>query len=37
MAQPCVVCGKSPAEGWAFVNGDRYCHPDKGDSCYVGA
>jgi len=32
----CVVCGLNPAVGWAWVNDDRYCHPDEGPSCYAG-
>ncbi|MEW1705933.1 hypothetical protein AB0230_01720 [Microbacterium sp. NPDC089190] len=36
----CVSCGKDPAEGFASVYRDGkeqwYCHPDDGESCYVG-
>lgn len=30
----CKRCGKL-AEGYAFINGDRYCHPDDGVDCYT--
>ena len=31
----CAACGK-PAEGFAMINGERFCHPDEGPSCYMG-
>ena len=30
----CKRCWKL-AEGYAFINGDRYCHPDDGVDCYT--
>ena len=32
---PCAACGK-PAEGFAMINDERFCHPDEGPSCYMG-
>ena len=31
----CAACGK-PAEGFAMINDERFCHPDEGPSCYMG-
>ena len=31
----CASCGK-PATGFAMINGERFCHPDEGPSCYMG-
>ena len=31
----CAACGK-PAEGFAMINDQRFCHPDEGPSCYMG-
>lgn len=31
----CASCGK-PAEGFAMINDQRFCHPDEGPSCYMG-
>ena len=31
----CAACGQ-PAEGFAMINDQRYCHPDDGPSCYMG-
>ena len=31
----CAACGK-PAEGFAMINDERFCHPDDGPSCYMG-
>lgn len=31
----CAACGK-PAEGFAMINDQRFCHPDDGPSCYMG-
>lgn len=33
----CVVCGKNPAEGWAWIGDDRYCHgdDDREPTCYM--
>ena len=30
----CKRCGQ-PAEGYAFIGDDRYCHPDDGVDCYT--
>lgn len=30
----CVLCGRSPATGFAMIDDHRYCHPDVGPSCY---
>lgn len=30
----CAACGKDPAEGFAQINDDWYCHPDEGPSCF---
>lgn len=30
----CARCGKDPAEGWATINGQRYCHGEERPSCY---
>ena len=30
----CKRCGKL-AEGYAFIDGARYCHPDDGVDCYT--
>ena len=32
--EACVRCGLNPAEGFATIDGERYCHPDEGRSCY---
>lgn len=35
-AQRCGLCGKDPAEGFASVNGVRFCHGDDDDTtCYM--
>jgi hypothetical protein len=33
----CVVCGKNPAAGWAWIGEDRYCHGDEDPdvTCYM--
>ena len=31
----CAACGQ-PAEGFAMINDERFCHPDEGPSCYMG-
>ena len=31
----CAACGK-PAEGFAMINDQRFCHPYEGPSCYMG-
>ena len=31
----CAACGR-PAEGFALINDERFCHPDEGPSCYMG-
>ena len=33
--ETCAACGK-PAEGFAMINDERFCHPDEGPSCYMG-
>jgi hypothetical protein len=30
----CAWCRRL-ARGWADIDGDRYCHPNEGPSCYV--
>ena len=33
--QDCKLCGASPADGFASINDDRYCHgDDPGSTCY---
>lgn len=36
---PCSRCGRDPAEGYAFIDHERFCHGDNWDepfasSCY---
>ncbi len=34
----CARCGKDPVEGFAELNGERYCHGDTvGPTCYMEA
>ena len=34
----CVVCGKDPAEGYASINDEFYCHGDTLETtCYMAA
>lgn len=30
----CARCGKDPAEGFAMIGDDRYCHESERPSCY---
>jgi hypothetical protein len=34
---PCKRCGADPAQGWAQIGDDWYCHPDDGPDCYFEA
>ena len=33
MSELCARCGQV-AQGFAMINGKRYCHPDAGPDCY---
>lgn len=31
----CALCGARKADGWGYINGDKYCHSDSViASCY---
>jgi hypothetical protein len=35
MSAACGLCERDPAEGFATINGERYCHGDVYPTCYM--
>lgn len=34
-SEACAFCGKDPAEGFATINDERYCHESEDPTCYM--